>query len=982
MKKGKKAKLYTIISTIILLTLGFTSIVSAEDAKGSIVEDRYSTILSKWNKEGIKDVDGVNIEVSPSQFILKDGKKLTDKENSKGYNSQVLLLNKGEDVEFTVDVPKSGLYNIGFDCLVLSDGLVSNEAGLQVNGAYEYFEARRVIVSSLWENSTQIFPRDRYNNEVMPSQNRVDKWQSELMADASHIQPGALKMNLNQGKNMIKLALNSGELYLGNIKIISPKPNMSYSEYKQQYSGKVAPKDVMLTTEAEKYTYKNDTAINAIVSRDLEVSPYSTNELLLNTLGGITWNKGGQAVYYSINVPEDGLYKIGFKYTQSIKANSKVYRTITIDDKVPFKELEHYGFDYTNKWDTTVLGNGNEEYRFYLSKGVHTLGLEADSSIFSDVINSITDSLKQINDTSLQIKKLVGNSVDQNRDWEISDYMPNIQTDLNKLADTISRQHDNAVKLNNGNENSQGLISMNLAVKQLRDLAKEPNKIPSKLSQLSEGTGSAAQVLSQAMEEFESQPLTIDRFYVTSIDTNVSKDNVSIIKKFVEGIKRFIYSFIPKKTEEAKETVTLNVWVNRPRNYLDLMQKMADEKFTPNSKVKINFSLMPNEQKLILANASGTAPDIGLGISNWQPYELGIRGTALDLKQFKDFSSYIGKFSPGALIPMIADGKTYGIPETQDFYVLFYRKDILNSLGIPVPDTWDDVIKILPELQRYGMNFYSSLSSGAGSKPFMFTSPFIYQNGGDIFNKDGMSTALDSEASLKGIKFMTDLFTIYGLPQQVPNFYEHFRDGTLPIGVGTFNTYVQLMNAAPELKGSWAIAPSPGIKDASGNVVRWQPGSATAGMIFKNTAHPQEAWEFLKWWMDTDTQSEFANQLQTLYGGEYMWNTANLDAFKQLPWAPEDKQVVLEQWKWLREVPKIPGGYMAERELSNIWNEVVFDNKNPRAAVDDSVLTINKEIQRKMEEFKYMKNGKIMHPYDVPTIDEVESWVKQVNGNK
>lgn len=135
-----------------------------------------------------------------------------------------------------------------------------------------------------------------------------------------------------------------------------------------------------------------------------------------------------------------------------------------------------------------------------------------------------------------------------------------------------------------------------------------------------------------------------------------------------------------------------------------------------------------------------------------------------------------------------------------------------------------------------------------------------------------------------------------------------------------------------------------------------------------------------KWWMSTDTQVEFAIQLETLYGQEYKWNTANIEAFKQLPWPEQDKNVILEQWKWLIEVPKIPGGYMAERELSNIWNEIVFDNKNPRVAIDDAIIKINKEIRRKMQEFGYTKNGKVVRPYKLPSIKDVESWVKDVNG--
>ena len=86
-----------------------------------------------------------------------------------------------------------------------------------------------------------------------------------------------------------------------------------------------------------------------------------------------------------------------------------------------------------------------------------------------------------------------------------------------------------------------------------------------------------------------------------------------------------------------------------------------------------------------------------------------------------------------------------------------------------MPDTWEDVKKMLPVLQRYGMNFYLPVSSTSASKSIAMTAPFIYQCGGSLYGEDGMSTAIDSEASIEGFKLLTDLYTIYGLPQQVSN---------------------------------------------------------------------------------------------------------------------------------------------------------------------------------------------------------------------
>lgn len=103
--------------------------------------------------------------------------------------------------------------------------------------------------------------------------------------------------------------------------------------------------------------------------------------------------------------------------------------------------------------------------------------------------------------------------------------------------------------------------------------------------------------------------------------------------------KDFFATFINKNEEygTSKEDDELTVWVNRPIQYVELLQQMSDSYFTPNSNIKVKFSVMPNEQKLTLSNASRTNPDVALGISNYIPYQLAIRGAVMDLTQFKDF---------------------------------------------------------------------------------------------------------------------------------------------------------------------------------------------------------------------------------------------------------------------------------------------------------------------------------------------------------
>jgi ABC-type glycerol-3-phosphate transport system substrate-binding protein len=166
---------------------------------------------------------------------------------------------------------------------------------------------------------------------------------------------------------------------------------------------------------------------------------------------------------------------------------------------------------------------------------------------------------------------------------------------------------------------------------------------------------------------------------------------------------------------------------------------------------------------------------------------------------------------------------------------------------------------------------------------------------------------------------------------------------------------------------------------ADGTQNRYATGSAQACIVFADTDQPEESWEFLKWWMSTETQIDFQQRLIMDYGLEYLWNSANVEAFGDSPIPEPDRAVILEQWKWLQEPAKLPGSYMQERELSNAWNKIVFDAVNPRVAIDSAVITINREITRKMEEFGYLASGVQVKEFRVPTLELVQGWIEDAN---
>jgi ABC-type glycerol-3-phosphate transport system substrate-binding protein len=183
------------------------------------------------------------------------------------------------------------------------------------------------------------------------------------------------------------------------------------------------------------------------------------------------------------------------------------------------------------------------------------------------------------------------------------------------------------------------------------------------------------------------------------------------------------------------------------------------------------------------------------------------------------------------------------------------------------------------------------------------------------------------------------------------NFFNRMRSGEMPIGIANYTTYVQFSVAAPELTGRWGIAPLPGTLKEDGTINRSAGGAVYGNVIFKQSKHQKESWEFLKWWMSKDVQLRFGQELESLIGVEARWNTANSEAFKDLPWPKEDLETFIEQWKWYRERPVVPGSYFTARHIMNAWNRTVLSGMNPRESIEQAVKDINKELHAKQEEF-------------------------------
>lgn len=944
---------------------------------------QYTTVMQMYLDQNIPETDVVKTiytgEMNGLPITESDmdyGSVVTDYINQTGLSQDVYLLDSLNDVSFVNTSTETGLYYLAIDYYELEANIDNTQISITVNGESPFYESQTLFLPSKWVLSTTDFKLDRYQNEIQPSSDKVEAWFHHEINDYRGMHPGLFAFNLKQG-DVITVHYVNGQILVGQMYFVTPDHIPTYQEYLNA-NGNQNVVNESITIAARDMAYRNDASIRLRAEQDPSNLYYNTQFLRLNVIFGDSWQNSGQAVTYNINVETSGYYYLTFKYRQYMIKDMSVFRKIKIDGAVPFDLFESYAFPYTvNFLNRTLTDENNENIKVYLEAGTHELTLEAVNYPYRQTIESIQYVMNEIQKLSLSIKRYTSGGTDRYRDWDIEGYFPTASSDILGWADLLMQTYQRLLPLSTVSEPSE-IGNLKVAATRLTSIANDINKLPSRMVQFSDGDSSVNQMLGNLMQRLMYSSLELERTIIHG-DVKIAKPYSNFFVSFWEGTKRLVLSFVNNPYSAAtRKDNEITVWVNHPRQYIEIMQAMIDEQYA--GPMKITLSQMPDQNKLILANSSGQSPDIAIGVDHWIPYDFAVRDATLDLRQFSGYQELVSHFSKGAMIPYVFEDGVFGLPETQNFWVTYYRKDILNSIGIThIPQTWDEVIEILPLLQSYGMNYFEPLAQYSGLKPFVATLPFIYQFGGDLYSPDGMQTAINSDETLKGITLMSELFTLYNMPKYVASFYNHFRYGLLPIGISDLSTYILLNTAAVELDGLWGMDLHPGVYNPdTGEIVRYSSVGAQASMIMSNTKYPEESWDFLKWWMSANVQSEFAFLLQSTYGQAYFWNTANLDAFRTLSMPKEYKDIVLEQWNYAIEASRIPGAYMVEREISNAWTNIVFNNENPRQALDEAVRISDREIIYKMAEFGYTLNGEILKEYIVPSIYNIDNWLTEV----
>lgn len=843
-------------------------------------------------------------------------------------------------VEYALNVPQAGLYEIGLRYRPLSE---SHKNGwtfsLALNGTVPFSQANSLSVAPAYTVGSREPIVDSTGNEFAPGSVPAVSDTLQLLRDPTGIIDDALRFYMQAGTNRLRLSFEQPKgLVLTAVVVQAVADVPAYEEYRGQQAEEG---QAHFRTEAEQFTLASHSVLSASSdSSDPLMSPVDLSKLRLNHVGGV-WQKPGQWLQWEITPEKTGWYSLSFRYQQDTHKGIGSRRRLYVDGVVPFKEAKSIRFPYTSGWEAMTFANAaGKPYELYLEAGrTYTFRMETVLDEMAPVVYQLETILGDLNTLYRKIIMITSTNADKYRDYNLDKEIPGLLEELEKQEKRLTACSQALTSISGGDTSDYAML-MTLA-RQLRSFIDEPDTIPHRVLNLQSNLGS----MSSLLVELQCQPIALDYFTLAQAKADTPASQAGFGQKLWHSVKNFFLSFLLDydglSAGESEETISM--WFGGGRDQAEIIWKMTKDTFTPETGVGVNIKIV--SASIVEASLSGQSPDVAINVARDVPVNLALRGGIRCLSDYPDFAQVAGNFSPVALTPYTLNGKVYALPDTQSFNMMFYRHDVLEELGLSVPDTWDDFIDVANQLQ---LNKLQAAVPGESDASIYYS--LLMQRGADFFNEDHSQVLMDTPVALSAFTAWTDMYAKTGLPIAY-DLFNRFRSGELPLAIAPYTFYGQLETTAPEIHGLWGMTSCPGTVTASGEVDRTIPATGTAAVILQNTRHETAAWNFLKWWTSRESQSRYAADVETKLGAIARVALANAEAVEDQNWPKAALDALQVQRASVRELPQVPGQYYVDRDLVNAFRDVVYENCNPLESVKKYSLRINSEIQRKREEF-------------------------------
>lgn len=859
---------------------------------------------------------------------------------------------KENTVSATFEIQTEGLYKLGFNYKAVGEGTANLIFGFKIDGQYPFSEAKELELPRMWKLSDKKRV-DGLGNEFSPEVLKYEDYTFNYAIDTTGWSNEPYQVYLTPGVHSAEVIAIDGSFELKEIAFVSEK---EVSKYK-------APTDASKNYKGNPIVIEGEDAdilstywlISRSDTSSASVHPASKSNNRINYIGGSTWKAAGESIVWKVNVPKSGYYQLGFSYRQSAVINGSTYRSLTIDGKQPFSQASEIGFEYTTDWKSKTFSDGNgKPYLVYLEAGEREISLAATPGPIVEVSSVLKSTVSNLGALYMSITKITGETPDNYRDYALFEAIPEMEKQVKQSVTDLKK----ASKLLQGFAGKEG-SSFDSTIKAMEQVLTKMLENKYTAHRYVSDYYSKYCSLASVLNEMRDMPLDIDRIIFAAPNSEIDFEQATFLEQLGFSTLKFLASFVSdyndiSGVDASKEHLT--IWVNWGRDQAQILNFLIQSSFTEETGIPVDVKV--TNATVVQSVLSGSQPDVILQQPRSEPVNLAIRNVLLDLTEFPDYKEVLTRFQEGAEMPYRYKDGLYGLPDTQTFFLMFYRTDIFESMGISVPTTWDEFISTAKLLARNNMDVWlpytqitavNQVNTGIGSLNIF--SSLLLQNGLDLYTKDGRATTLTDTEVIKVFEKWTDFYTKLKIPVTM-SFYNRFRVGTCPLGIEQYTNFTTLKAAAPEIDGLWAVTEVPGTVDKDGNVNHSISGGGTGCCILKATKYKDAAWKFLKWWTREDTQLSYTNNLESVLGSTGRVAVSNKYAFEKMSWDSEMKSDIVKSWNNVTEIREVPGSYYATRSVDlSFWN-VVNQNENPKDVLLKWGAEVDEEIERKWTQYE------------------------------
>ena len=860
-------------------------------------------------------------------------------------------------VSFSFNVQTAGFYNLYVEYLPLPGTFATIERRILINGEMPFHGLQQILFNRNFDNTSGQLISMRGGNEIRPIATEVFEWTGIYVGDSLRRNLSPYRIFLPAGQNTITFVSVREPMKIGQIVFREAPRSLPFNALSRAetfyYIGPPIRGNAERIYGATTAVYKSvRTIINQVDFVNPDTLPHHPYRFRFNTIGGSSWQSPGETIAWDIEVPHAGYYGITFRARQHLNRGVMSFRRLWVNGVVPFAEAERLGFPFSQRFIQYGIYQNGQTMPIWLEAGVNRIMLENVLGDFAAPLAEVEDILRVLTNIYVRVVQITGETPDRFIDYQIEIRVPDFIETFDSISNRLFAVQYEVERIAGGDQSTNANL-LEMMARQARRMADNPHDIAQEIASLNANISSVAEWVVAISE----MPLELCSITLHAPHEPYNPPQASLRARAWNGLVRFFATFVVSEWDVDDTNVprdAITVWIPTGRDPANILQGQIAGEFTPMTDIPVNLQLIPPDV-VLPAVLAGVGPDIALNVSQASVINFAMRNALVDLSGLPGWYEFSTRFFPSAIDTVRYLGGVYGAPEQQWFPMMYMRNDILDPLGITPPRTWDEFREAIAILNQHQFDVFLPIT---GTTDIAIYVSMLYQNGGKLFlgegDNFGIASALYSPEAMYAFHKYTTFFTAFNLPVRV-NFQNRFRTGEMPLGIATYTFFNELEIFAPEIRGLWSFAPMPGVLQEDGTInnsaMAWV--NHTIMLQNRNQEVIDNSWEFIQWWLSTDTQADFGNQLEGILGSAGRYATAQADVLRRLPWAPHIADELLNQFYNTIGIPEVPGGYMAPRMIDFAFRSVVTDANamTPRQALHMNIFEIDRELTRRRNEF-------------------------------